>query len=68
MSRAERAVSKRSMILIAILAAGAIVIGRYALMRSPVPAASIGTPDGHDEAAKAASRAMTFTQPGVPAQ
>ena len=60
--------SKRGMILVAILAAGAIVIGRHVLMRSPVPAASIGTPDGQNAAAKAASRAMTFTQPKAPVQ
>lgn len=60
--------SKRSMILVAILAAGVIAIGRYALVRSPVPAASIGIPDGQNAASKAASRAMTFTQPKVPAQ
>jgi hypothetical protein len=61
-------VSKRSLILIVIAAAIAFAIGRYALVRAPGPSRDVGVPAQQDEAAKAASRAMTFTQPKAPAQ
>ncbi|MEH6952908.1 hypothetical protein V4R08_16830 (plasmid) [Nitrobacter sp. NHB1] len=60
--------SKRSLILVAAAAAIAFAVGSYTLMRTPGPLAKVGARAQQDEAAKAASRAMTFTQPKAPAQ
>ncbi len=60
--------SRRTLILIVLLVLVAgIAIGRYALPPHPAPAVSAGTRGAQDAAAKAASRAMTFTQPKSPA-
>ena len=63
--------SKRIAILVAIAAIAAIAvgaIGRYAFNRALASAAGTGVASAQDQAAKAASRAMTFTQPKAPAQ
>jgi hypothetical protein len=60
--------SKRTLILVAVAAGIAFAAGRYALVRAPGPSAERGARAQQDEAAKAASRAMTFTQPKAPAQ
>jgi hypothetical protein len=62
-------VSRRTLIFIAILAlVVSIAIGRYALPPTPASGIHAGTTGAQDDAAKAASRAMTFTQPKAPAQ
>jgi len=60
--------SKRSLILVTVAAAIAVAVGRYGLVRAPGPPAELGAPAQQDDGAKAASRAMTFTQPKAPAQ
>jgi hypothetical protein len=60
-------VSRRTLILIALLALVAgIAIGRYALPPNPAHDIRAGATGAQDDAAKAASRAMTFTQPKAP--
>jgi hypothetical protein len=44
-------------VVIIVIAAAILAIGQYTLQRPPAP------PIGQDDAAKAASRAMTFTPP-----
>jgi hypothetical protein len=61
-------VSKRNLILVVAAAAIAFAVGRYALVRASRPSADVGARAQQDEAAKAASRAMTFSQPKAPAQ
>jgi hypothetical protein len=62
-------VSKRHLILLAILILiVGVAIGRYALRRDPPAAGSAGTSGAQDDAAQAASRAMTFTQPKASAR
>jgi len=60
--------SKRIAIFIAIVAIATVVIARYSFNRAPAPAAGVSATSAPDEPAKAASRAMTFTQPKAPAQ
>jgi hypothetical protein len=60
--------SNRIAILGAIAAIVVVAIGRYAFNRAPAPAAGTSVTSAQDQAAKAASRAMTFTQPKAPAQ
>jgi hypothetical protein len=60
--------SKRSLILAAVAAAIAYAAGRYALVQGPRQSAEPSARAQQDDAAKAASRAMTFTQPKAPAQ
>jgi len=60
------------LILIAILTlVVGVVVGRYALPRGDAPAisgeAGAGAGAGQEDPDKAASRAMTFTQPKAPA-
>jgi len=64
--------SVRTVILVAIVAViVGVVVGRYALPRGEAPAISAGAGAeagaGQEDTAKAASRAMTFTQPKAPA-
>jgi hypothetical protein len=64
--------SVRTAILIAIVAVIAgVLVGRYALPRGDAPAIGTGAGAGagleQDDPAKAASRAMIFTQPKAPA-
>lgn len=60
--------SKRALIFVVIVAIGVgVAIGYYGLPRRHAPAISAGAIGGQDDAAKAASRAMTFTQPKAPA-
>jgi hypothetical protein len=62
-------VSKRARIFIVIIAISAgVAIGYYGLARSQAPATNAEATGGQDDAAKAASRAMTFMQPKAPAQ
>jgi len=62
-------VSRRTLILIAILAlVGGIAIGRYALPPTPASGLRAGASGAENDAAKAASRPMTFSQPKAPAQ
>jgi cytochrome c-type biogenesis protein CcmH/NrfG len=61
-------VSNRSLVLVIVAAAIAFAVGRYAQVRAPGPSAEVGACAQQDEAAKAASRAMTFTQPKATAQ
>jgi hypothetical protein len=61
-------VSNRSLVLVIVAAAIAFAAGRYALVRAPGPSTEVGARAQQDEAAKAASRAMTFTQPKATAQ
>ena len=59
--------SRRTLILIALFALIAgIAIGRYALAPNPAPAVSARGTGAQDGVEKAASRAMTFTQPKAP--
>jgi hypothetical protein len=60
--------SKHIAFLVAIAAISVVAIGRYALNRAPASAAGTSVTSAQDQAAKAASRAMTFTQPKAPAQ
>jgi hypothetical protein len=62
--------SVRAVILVVIVALIiGVAVGRYALPRGDAPAISggAGAGAGQDDPAKAASRAMTFTQPKAPA-
>jgi len=61
-------VSKRAAIVIAVIAlAIGLFAGRFLLSRPPSPVASNpGGQSASDDAAAAASRAMTFTQPKAP--
>jgi hypothetical protein len=62
--------SVRALILVVIVAViVGVAVGRYALPRGDSPAISggAGAGAGQDDPAKAASRAMTFTQPKAPA-
>jgi hypothetical protein len=60
--------SKRNLILIIVVAVAAFAIGRFVVSRGPTPSAESGATGDQSETAKAASRAMTFTQPKAPAQ
>lgn len=60
--------SKRNLILVAVAAAIAFAAWRYVLVQPPQSSAERGAPAQQDDAAKAASRAMTFTQPKAPSQ
>ncbi|MEW6439149.1 MULTISPECIES: hypothetical protein [Nitrobacteraceae] len=60
--------SKRIAILVAIVAIAAVFISRYGFNRAPAPAVGVSATSAQGEAAKAASRAMTFTQPKASAQ
>lgn len=60
--------SKRNLSLIIVLAVAAFAIGRLVVSRDPTQSTEPGSPADQSEAAKAASRAMTFTQPKAPAQ
>jgi hypothetical protein len=57
-------VSKRNLILTIVVAVAAFAIGCRVVSRGPTPSR---TPGDQSEAGKAASRAMTFTQPKAPA-
>ncbi len=60
--------SKRALIFVVIVAIGVgVAIGYYGLPQRHAPAINAGATGGQDDAAKAASRAMTFTQPKAPA-
>jgi hypothetical protein len=60
--------SVRALILVAIVALiVGVAVGHYALPRGDAPAISGGAGAGREDTAKAASRAMTFTQPKAPA-
>jgi hypothetical protein len=60
--------SVRALILVAIVALiVGVAVGHYALPRGDAPAISGGAGAGQEDPAKAASRAMTFTQPKAPA-
>jgi predicted transporter len=62
-------VSKRALIVIVVVAISVgIMIGYCALPQRHALAISARDTGGHDDAAKAASRAMTFMQPKAPAQ
>ncbi|MDF2119201.1 hypothetical protein PY365_26900 [Roseiarcaceae bacterium H3SJ34-1] len=54
--------SKHNLMLIIAVAVAALAIGRLVVSRGPTPSAESGAPADQNEAAKAASRAMTFTQ------
>lgn len=60
--------SKRNLVFVAVAAAIAFAAWRYALVQTPRPSAELGARAQQDEAAKAASRAMTFTQPKAPSR
>jgi hypothetical protein len=61
--------SMRALILVVIVALiVGVAIGRYALPPNPTPSIRAGATGAEDDAAKAASRAMTFTQPKAAAQ
>jgi hypothetical protein len=60
--------SVRALILVLVAFAVGVAIGHYAFPRSQMRAISGGASadGGRDDAARAASRAMTFTQPKAP--
>ena len=59
--------SVRALIFVFVALAIGVAVGHYALPRSLTPAASEASANGgEDDAARAASRAMTFTQPKAP--
>lgn len=59
--------SKLALIIVAIVAIGVgVAIGYYGLPQRHAPAIASGAIGSQDDAAKAASRAMTFTQPKAP--
>lgn len=62
--------SVRALVLVVIVALIlGVAVGRYALPRgdAPVIGGTAGAGAGQEDPAKAASRAMTFTQPKAPA-
>ncbi len=60
--------SKRALVLVVIVAIGVgVAIGYFGLPQRHAPIIGTGAVGNQDEAAKAASRAMTFTQPKAPA-
>jgi len=61
-------VSKRALVLVVIVAIGVgVAIGYYGLPQRHAPTIGTGAIGSQEDAAKAASRAMTFTQPKAPA-
>lgn len=60
--------SKRSLILVAVAAGIAFAAWRYVSVQEPRPSAELGARAQQDDAAKTASRAMTFTQPKAPSR
>lgn len=60
--------SVRALILVLVALIIGVAVGHYALPRGQTPALSAraGADGGRDDPAKAASRAMTFTQPKAP--
>jgi len=61
-------VSKRALVLVVIVAIGVgVAIGYYGLPQRHVPTIGKGSIGNQEDAAKAASRAMTFTQQKAPA-
>ncbi len=61
--------SVRALVLVVIVALiVGVAVGRYALPPTPASGLRAGASGAKNDAAKAVSRAMTFTQPKAPAQ
>lgn len=58
--------SVRALILVVVALIIGVAVGHYGLPRSPPISGGTGADGGEDDPAKAASRAMTFTQPKAP--